>query len=736
MEVLNSTDYLFAPLVGRIGFPGHSLTLIVKATFDLKPGEKAVLSEEQLSPTGCEPYEDDDEGTGSCRYDSDFAFYKPHADLLLAGNCHTPDGKAIPSCRVTFQVGSHAKSLAVFGNRYWQGLMRSQSAAESFTTMPLKYENSFGGSDYKKNPVGKGHTKTLQQDGSSMWPLPNIDNINQLISSPDNNPEPMGFAPIGQMWKHRYRKMGTYKGAWLKEQWPWFPKDFDWSHFNSASDDMQVKDYLKGDEELFFENLHPAHSQYRSQLPGIRIRLFINENNQAAQSGTQFREVKMNLDTLWVDMEAEKIVLLWRGISKVQSEDYEEINHLFIASEKLEESEQSADYYHDLFLKELAEEHSDEEYDVQPIEQKEQEDDINVEEEMAKSEEMMKSALIKAGLDPDNLPEQTPEQKAEEEKILKELGLEDEVELPALTRERVIEGFKQGESFADQDMSGLNLSGIRLDKINLQGAILSGVNFKNTDLSGAILEEANLEKADLSTANLSGANIKDADLTEAKLIGADLTEALLEGALFEKTEMHRAILDRVKAENAIFSESNLTETLFRNSILHAADFSNCILDRANFQAADLSEACVEGATGIQVNMAEADLAELRASNGCDFSHGIFRLAKGKESMWEKANLTGADFTYCQMEGADFSSTNLSNANFSAANMKFTRFTKANLTGATLLQMNLFQGSLEKTNLTKTDFSGSNLYGVEFLDAVFAETAFKSSNLKMTKIHNG
>jgi uncharacterized protein YjbI with pentapeptide repeats len=733
MEVLNTTKFEFAPLVGRIGFPDHSLTLILKATFDLKPDTPATLAEEQLFPTGCEPYKEDDEGTGSSRYDTDFAYYKPYADLLLAGNCHTPEGKAVPSCRVTFQVGNLTKSLAVFGNRYWQGLSQSQTTPEVFNIMPLKYENSFGGRNYKKNPVGIGHEKITLEDGSTKWPLPNIENINQLISSPNNNPDPMGYAALGQMWQQRYTKMGNYKGAWKKEQWPGFATDFDWSHYNSAPSDMQVKGYLNGDEELYFENLHPSYSQYRSKLPGVRIRLFIYEASQTTQPGTEFKEIMMNLDTLWVDMEAEKIVLLWRGINKILSEDYDEIKYLFIASEKLEEPLQTIEHYHNLFHKKLAEENSDEAYEVKPIEVDDT-DDINIEEEFAKAEESMKASLIKAGLDPNNLPEQTPEQKAEFSKVMKELGIEEKTPALSLTRERVIEGIKQGESFANKDLSGLDLSGLKFGNINLQAAILSGVNFKNTDLSGAILAEAILEQADLSAASLRGVNLKDADLTGAKLMGSDLTGAMLEGAILEKTEMHRAILDQVNAGDAVFSESNLTEALFRNSVLHAADFSGCILDRVDFQHSDLSEASVEGATGIQVNMAETNLTELRATNGCDFSHGIFRQAKGKESMWEKANLTGADFSYCHFEGADFSSANLTTANLSAANMKFTRFIKADLSGAILLKMNLFQGTLEKTNLTGADLSGSNLYGVEFLDALFAKTAFKHSNLKMTRLY--
>ena len=735
MELLNESHFEFAPIVGKVSPPQDSLTLIVKGTFRLSPGERATLVEEQLLPTGDELYEDDDEGQGSCRYDSDFAYFKPHTDLLLVGNCYPPSGKAVPSCRVTFQVGNYAKPLAVFGNRYWQGTMRTQSAPEVFTSMPLKYENSYGGYDFKKNPVGKGSGKIQQENGTSKQPLPNIENIQQLIISPDNQPEPVGFGPLGRMWQQRYSKMGSYKGAWLKERWPWFPKDFDWSHFNAAPADMQVKGYLNGDEELFFENLHPTHSQYRSRLPGLRTRLFINECNQITRNNKQFKEVTMNLDTLWVDMEAEKLVLLWRGVTNVLSEDYEEIQHIFIVCENMEEPGQSIDYYHDLFLKKLVEEASDEVYEIKPIEQEEAEDTTAIDEEIAKAEVQMRASLLEAGIDPDNLPEPTAEQKAEEAKILKELGYEEEIEPPSLTRESIIEGAKHGETFANEDLNGLDLSGIKINNLNLQAAILSGVNFINTDLSGAMLAEANLAHADLSYANLRGANLKDADLTGANLTGADLTGACLEDALLEKAEMKKTILDQVAAENAIFSEANLTEATLINSLLKGADFSKCLLDKTNFQGADLSEASVEGAIGKQVNMAETNLTELRASDGCDFSHGSFSQATAKESIWAKAILTGADFTYAQMEGADFSSADLTGANLSAANMKFARFTKANLTDAALIKMNLFQGSLEKTNLTRTNFSGSNLYAVEFLDAIFAQTIFDFSNLKMTKLSN-
>jgi len=732
MRVLNQTQFQFAPVAGRMGFPGHSLTLVVKGAFDLSPTGKAIPSEEQLFPTGDVLYDDDDEGQGSCRYDSDFAYYKPRADILLVGNCYTPRAKAVQACRVTFQVGNKAKSLAVFGIRYWNGTLKTPTDPEPFTEMDLRYENSYGGEDYKKNPVGKGYKKEQNESEARLWPLPNIENIHQRINSPDNRPDPSGFGPLGKMWHERFSKMGTYKGAWLKERWPWFPKDFDWSHFNSAPPDMQVEGYLKGDEALFFENLHPTHSAYHSQLPGLRVRLFVNELQQNTLNDTHFKEIPMNMDTLWVDMEAEKLTLLWRGVTKIQSEDYEEIQHIFIICENMEESAQSIDFYHDLFLKKLAEEDADESYDVKPLEMEDAEDAMEVDEEIAKAEAGMRASLLGAGIDPDNLPEPTAEQKAEEAKILKEIGIEDEPEENPITREIFLERVKQGDAFTGEDLRDLVLSGLELEEINLQSALLPGVCLSKTNFFGAIFRETNLAGADLSGANLKGANLKEADLTGANLQGADLTGASLDDAIFVKARLDSAVLDDVTAIDTNFSEANLSGARLINSSLKGADFSKSNIEKANFQGANLREASVEGATGKQVNMTETDLTELRASGGCDFSQGVFRKAKGRESIWEGAKLAGADFTFTQMEGADFTSADLERANLSAANMKSTRFTKANLKEAKLVQMNLFMGSLEKADITRADLRGSNLYGVEFLDSIANETVFEFSNLKMTK----
>jgi uncharacterized protein YjbI with pentapeptide repeats len=935
LDLINQTPFHFAPLVGRLNYPGHSLTLIVKGTFDLKSGQTATQAEEQLYPTGDEFYPGDDEMEGSPRYETDFACFKPRADLLLVGKCYGPGGNPVPACRVNFQVASWSKSLAIFGDRYWKGTLgiNSGSDPDPFTEMALRYENSFGGPEYEKNPVGKGFRKETTETGEEVWPLPNIEDSQNMIDSPRSRPEPAGFGPLGRMWQHRFSRMGTYGDRWLEERWPWFPEDFDWGHFNTAPEDMQVDGYLRGDEALHFENLRPDHPQYASRLPGLRVRFFINKLPGQEGEETRFEEVPMNLDTLWVDMETEKLVLVWRGWTEVLSEDYEEVKHFFIMSEAVDQEPQSVDQCHQLFLGALAEEEREWEMapeepeapeeppapevkePAEPIEKPEEPvpEDVgldpksqamlkDLEKDMAESEASLKAEFKKLGLDPDEFmkemppvppmpspdasapptelslqdlekeivkgeaelkeftkkmgidldkPMEMPSKALPEEELspkdivqrLKEAGIDDpelekhllemekeseaaERELEALlkeeeeeaavepekeeplaeeglerevgveeeyTRERVFEEYEQSKGLAGKDLSGLDLSGLNLVQIGLAGAVLEKVNFSGTNLSGAELSDANLTDAAMSEANLtdakmegsdlsvadltnvklagavlSGANLtsaklrgadvsgadltganlteanlskadlgrallKDADATEADLTEAKLTGALLTDATFERAKLAGAVLDDVEATSATFTEADLSGVSSRNADLSSADLSGCLLDGADFQGANLSKANVYGAMGTHVNFSEANLTKLRASEGCDFSEGRFVKARGLESMWQDANLTGADFSFSQMEGADFTGASLERANFYAANMKFSRFRKTNLREAALVQMNLFEGSLEKADLTAADLRDSNFYGSEFLEAVVEDALLDGANLKMTKV---
>lgn len=734
MEIINQTPLMFAPIVGRIGFPKHSLTLIIKGTFDLVHNGAAVISKDQLFPTGDELYLDDDEGDGSQFYASDFAYFKPCADLLLSGTCHAPGSKPVQACKVTFGVGSRSKTLGIFGNRYWNQTTKTISDPKPFTQMELRYENSFGGEGFVKNPTGKGYGKIKDMDGAVKWPLPNIEDLKHLIGSPKSQPDPAGFGPIGSLWPQRNSKLGTYKGDWLKDRWPWYPTDFDWGYYNAASDDMQVEEYLKGDETLFFENLHPSHVTYQSRLPSIKPRLFINKKNPRDHCRTIFSEPTLNLDTLWVDMEAEKLVLVWRAVIEVLSEDYEEIEHVFLASESVNDTRKPQQFYHDLFFKQFEPEKVDADEGLTPEDTFPETEDINIEEEIQKAEEEIRAACIEAGLDPEQeIPERTEEDKQEEARILEELGIEEEVVEVPLTREIVMDRIANGNGLSGEDLSNLDLSGLDMHGADFFDAILTGTNLSQTNLAKSDFTNAILSKADLSSADLKGAVFKDADFTEAELEKADFSESDIRDAIFDRANLQNAVLNNANAENTSFYEANLKGASFQNVQARAADFSKCKLTDAYFYGAVLTEASVEEADGVRINMRKADLSGLRASGKTNFSKGNFQKITAPYSIWENAILDEADFSMSHMEGANFASASLKSAIFIGADLKYARLSKANLFQAKCMTMNLFEASLEKSDLTMTDLRASNIYGAEFLDAVTDGTIFEGANLKMTKL---
>jgi uncharacterized protein YjbI with pentapeptide repeats len=731
VDIINDTPFQFGYIAGRIPFPGHSLTLIVKATFDLVPDGEVVVSDDQQLPTGDEFYEEDEEMQGGPRYASDFAFYKPLADLCLVGHCHAPKDTVVPARRITFQVGESAHSLTVYGDRYWIGPVATDP--EPFSKMPLRYDYSFGGKGFNKNPFGRGYVKTADTAGNTKRFLPNIMQTGEQMATPLSRLAPAGFGPIHREWPQRKSKLGSYRGKYLKKRWPWFAEDMDWRYFNAAPDELQTE-FLRGDEALYFENLHLDHQDYRSTLAGMRARCFVNcEQPTDSDVGDQFLEVPMNLDTLWVDMDQEKVVLVWRGWTQVLSEEFEEVRHILIAAEPLTQQPEPIAHYDALLHRRLKVEEEEWEEEPPPPEPEPEIDD-DTEKLIAEANASYRKAMIDVGLDPDNPPEPSEADKRREAQILKELGLDDvDEETVELTRESVAAQFEETRDISELDLSGMDLSGFDFSGGNLQAAVMKGANlsgatFDAADLTRAVLAEATLSEASFKKANLADADLSATDCTRADLSGANLTDAV-----FDAARMMQSKVAKADAKGTSFIETDLSGVILSDTDLSGADLSGSNLNQTNMTGANLAEASMEGAQGPGVVMDGADLTELRASGNSSFTGGSFKQVTAKESIWESSDLSGTDFSFSKMEGASFAEANLTSARLRAADMRNSRFEKADLSKADLVYANLLESSFEKARLTQCDFRNANLYGSEFLNATIDDTRFENANLNMTKL---
>src|SRR6185312_13489239 len=131
--------------------------VIIKGTFDLVPDGPAKLRDETELPRG--DLHAGDEMMRSVLYPTDFAIFKPRADVTLKGHAYAPGGGS-PAAQVRFRFGrknnGFDRSIAVFGERRWQqAVVRlGPTDARPFQKMPLVYERAYGGPDLDRNPVG------------------------------------------------------------------------------------------------------------------------------------------------------------------------------------------------------------------------------------------------------------------------------------------------------------------------------------------------------------------------------------------------------------------------------------------------------------------------------------------------------------------------------------------------------------------------------------------------------
>ncbi len=668
LEILNDSGLPLNWITGVVKFPQRSAAFIIKATYELVVGGVARKGAVQQGHTGDMPWPPlaGREGEPSLRYASDFALFKPHADILLAASAYAPGGAPVQALTAQLGVGPWRKGVAVIGDRHWRGMRQSDPLP--FTSMPLRWEFAFGGPGNRDNPLGIG------QGGDR---LPNLERAGDLVTTPRSRPIPACYAPVAMEWEERRRKLGTYRGDYLATRWPGFPVDFDWSWFNSAPLDQQVKGYLRGDEQLLLEHLHPQHARVESRLPSTHPRLFVQRRDQAAV------EVALVCDTLWIDAEALLAVQVWRGLCPVADETLSDLGAVYLIEESPER-------------RAPADEH------------------------------LAEFARRRAAL---QLPRARRSDEVDLAALASQLGHPLPPPLSAeWSAERVRSHLAGGGSLADQDLRGLDLSGLVAPGAALGGALLAHAKLKGSRLVGADLARADLSDADLHGCDLQGADLSGADLSGARMDQADLRAAKLDGALLVAASLTGARLEGAHALSADFARADLSGAELARSSLDAALFNGARLDGARLQSASLQAATLAGASAVKADFEGADLSKVKAGPGADLSGAILRRIKGDGGSWARCRLTGADFSFARLDGAQFPESALSTAIFLGASLKRALFDGADLTDATFDHANLCGGSLARTTLLRASFRSANCYRAGFLSAQRLGADFTGANV--------
>jgi uncharacterized protein YjbI with pentapeptide repeats len=756
MLLVNDTPFSFAPMHGKVRWPADTATLIVKGSFRLEHGRAATPLPEQ-DPVSGDVFAGDDLD-GVLVYPNDFAPFKPRADVLLVGKARPR--RPASSCEVELRVGGTSSRLRVTGDRYW--LDPDAGIASKplvFAELDLGYDRAFGGGGFPSNPRGRGVFGAGATDPQHR-PLPNVEAPDSPVAGVHSRPPPAGFGPLSPRWAYRLSKAGTYDGRWLAERWPWQPADFDWAYHNAAQPLLQVDGYLRGDEEIRATNLHARQPDFRAALPGLRPRCFLRELAGGARG---FREVPLLLDTLWIDMEADKLVLVWRGVAEARSEKLREIEHVLLVCEPLAEAAAPAEHYRaELETRLLAGAPPEavapvaaaNDNEPPPVDEgavlahvrdvmqkvKAPKAILDVLESGKPLDDVLDHFMRQAGADPARPDELVERVRLQTRELLVKTGHDPSIldgvappPPPPWTRERVTLCAGTGEPMAGQDLRGLDLS-----ELDLTGAV-----FRDALLAGAVLRGAKLYGADLSGALLAGADLRDGVLGAAKLVRADLTGARAEQADFSNAVLTEAVLEGCALDAARFDDADCTGASFRGAVLTRAKLARAALARSHFDGASLDEAelrgarlddaSFQGARGLDVDFYEANMAGVRAGEGCRLVGAKLGRVRGDGSTWIGADLTRADLSLASFRRAAFAEAQLEAARLYGADMKDADFTEANLREVDARHANLWGARLESADLERGDFREANLYEAELWRARRKGARFEGAHVARTKL---
>jgi len=707
----------------------------------------------------------------------DVGMPKPCGEYLVSGNFFSPGNREVGAAEIKVKVGELEKTLMVFGPRRWEGGLPSKP--EPITRMPIEYSLAYGGSGLDTNDQGIGFQEQV---------LPNIENPDRLVTSPNVKVEPAGLAVLDPSCSQRRRYLGTYDDNYLKQYFPGYPPDFDWQFFLAAASDQRIEGYYQGNENFEFHHMHPDHAEIKGRLPGFISRCFIKHG--VADEHQQFTELKLNIDTLWFFPEADLALLISRGGMQVRDDEAEQISDVLLAFERPGDPSKDIDYYQAALDRRL---NSDDVFlnnfntpDLIPVGIKTAmqifqedalaetgksafEENLNAKIEATKAFVNEKTDELqvqqKNGLE--NIAAEFKKDVADLEQLFKkpaEQVKDPDVEALNKKLEAILPGITSG------DAKKVDLTKFSFDKIGQIMAEVKALTDKKTAQAVDQVEQAKgqlqqeVDKGIKQAGSVGGVDAAVEDDKISRMID-DMgnKKTVLEGPIPRvdakkitdqfsefKPEMSEAMLS-LQAMKAAGIENETTESL-----------EKLINDSLKDQGEEHAESLKMAETAFRATYFMA--AHYMQKGTSPHQESLVQVAEKfkirvsqRQSVadrdWACIDLSGQlldniDFSNCYLEQVDFTGASLKNANFSGAILARAVFNGADVSGANFESANVGNVIAHGTNFTdanfksakisKSDFTGANLTGcvieqVESLELVLNRADFTSAQLAKLRI---
>lgn len=281
------------------------LVLVVSASFVIRPGQEPGVAEEQRKVRPVDEYRKDP-ASSSVLYPGDLALDKPAVDVVVNGQAYAPHGRKTETMAVGLRIADINKALLVSGDRFWKAGItgRVPSSPRPFVTMPVIYERAFGGGSKPsqsapvefeaRNPVGVGINGAPPIDSAIETEVANIEYASSRVDSISSRPLPGGFGAIAPGWQPRVGYAGTYDDAWLKEQAPLLPHDFDPRFYQVAPGDQQSR-RVQGGEWVEVVGMTPDGG-WRFPLPTLDVPVHLAYRDRMGQGALKIDTVLLEPD--------------------------------------------------------------------------------------------------------------------------------------------------------------------------------------------------------------------------------------------------------------------------------------------------------------------------------------------------------------------------------------------------------------------------------------------------------
>lgn len=275
----------------------------------------------------------------------DQAMPKPQGEVLLLGTAHAPQGQPVRVMDVGFRIGPITRRLRVFGNRHWVeargGIYPTEAAP--FTEMPITAARAFGGANYPENPAGHGHGAAALLRAGAPAALPNIEDADRPLREIGDAPPPVLTGPVDIAAPSRRRMAGTYDSNYLRDWHPGLPPDADMRLFQAAQPNQWLQGFFSGEEEIILAGFRQNPEPWRSRLPGMRVRSFVQQRN--AEGVISAHEIAMRIDTVWLLPDAGLGCLIYRGLHPVTDPDGKDIATVMMGYERLSDPPRAVEHY-------------------------------------------------------------------------------------------------------------------------------------------------------------------------------------------------------------------------------------------------------------------------------------------------------------------------------------------------------------------------------------------------------